>query len=211
MTPLTARILSAIALLAVISPASAQEAGEFGLGLGISTLGPTVEGSYRFNDRFGVRMPLGYLTFDDERTRDGIKYNVDASGGGLGLLGDYYTGLGGLRVSGGAFISRYELDGRGRGSGTIGDNTYSNVDMDFSAESRNSVMPAISVGYDGNIGARWTLSADLGAMYTGGFDIDLKDRSGQVSQADIDREIKDAEDDIPNVLPYLKLTATFRF
>lgn len=203
--------LALAASLTVFAPVSAQEAGEFAVGLGVSTLGPTLEGSYRVNDRFGFRVPVGFLSFDETETDDGIKYDVDANIGGIGLLGDYYTGLGGLRLSGGAIVSRFELDGRGSGSGKVGDTNYSNVDLNFSAEAKNTVMPTISLGYDGRIGSRWMLSADVGAMYTGGFDVNLTDRSGQVAQDDIDREIDDAEDDLPNILPYLKFTATFRF
>lgn len=203
--------LAIAALCAMPFCASAQEAGEFGLGFGLSTLGPTLEGTYRVNDRFGLRVPVGFLSIDDTETDDGFRYDYDASFGGVGLLGDYYTGLGGLRLSGGAMLSRYELDGRGRGSGTVGDTEYSNVLLDFDAETRNSVMPMVSVGYDGQIGSRWTLSADLGAMYTGGFDINLTDTTGQVSQEDLNKEIRDAEDDAPDILPYVKFTATFRF
>lgn len=211
MTFRLSHILAASAVCVLPFCASAQEAGEFGLGFGLSTLGPTLEGTYRVNDRFGLRVPIGFLSIDDTETDDGFTYDYDASFGGVGLLGDYYTGVGGLRLSGGAMVSRYELDGRGRGSGTVGDTDYNNVDLDFSAETRNSIMPMVSLGYDGQIGSRWTLSADLGAMYTGGFNVDLTDRSGQVSQEDINKEIDDAEDDAPDILPYVKFTATFRF
>ncbi|MEV8465699.1 hypothetical protein AB0T83_02750 [Fluviibacterium sp. DFM31] len=202
-----------ILIAAGIVPASAlsQEPGEFGLGFGLSTLGATLEGTYRVSDRFGLRVPLGYLSVDDTETDDGIKYDYDSQLGGIGLLGDYYTGIGGLRITGGAMLSGYDVDGTGRGSGTLGDNTYNNVNLRYSADTKNAVMPMISLGYDGQVSPRWTLSADLGAMYTGGFDVSLTDKSGQVSQADLNKEIKDAEDDAPSVLPYVKFTATFRF
>jgi len=190
---------------------AAQDAGRFGIGVGASTLGPTVEGSYRVNDGFGLRVPAGFVSADYDGTEDGIDFEIDADFGGVGLLADYYPGLAGLRLSGGAILSGYSAEGRGRGDGEVGGTSYTGVDLDLDATPANTVMPTLSIGYEGRLGARWSLSADLGAMYTGGFDVDLVDRSGQVAQSDIDAEIAEIEDDLPDYLPYLQLVATFRF
>ncbi|PWR03911.1 hypothetical protein DKT77_04150 [Meridianimarinicoccus roseus] len=203
--------IAVLALIWALGPAAAQDPGEVGVTLGVSTLGPTVEGSYRISDRLGVRVPVGYLGTDLDESEDGIDYDLDLTIGGVGLLADYYPGLGGLRVSGGAFLGQYEADGGGRGSGRIGGTDYTNVDMALDVHARNRVMPALSLGYDGTLGRRWLLSADLGAMYTGGFDVNLTDRTGQVSQSDLDAEISDLESDIPDFLPYVKLSVGFRF
>lgn len=193
------------------APALAQDSGRFTVGAGLSTLGPTLEAGYRVNARLGLRVPAGYFDYDFDETEAGIRYDVETRFGGLGLLGDFYPAGGGLRLSAGALINRYALDGRGRGDGEIGGTEYSDVDLTLEAEPQNAVMPMLSVGYDGRLGARWMLSADLGAMFPGGYDIRLRDRSGQVSEADLASEIDDLEDDLPGVLPYVKFTAAFRF
>lgn len=197
---------------AVLSGAAlAADPGERGIGVGVSTLGATVEATYRINETFGLRVPAGYLDGSYSDTDDGIAYDLDLTVGGVGLLGDYYPGLGGLRLSGGAFVSRIKADGNARGDGTVGNTVYTGVDLDVDVDAKNSVMPALAVGYDADIGQRFTLSADLGALYTGGFDVKVRDRSGQVSQADIDSEIGDIENDAPDFYPYVKLTVAFRF
>ncbi len=198
-------------LAAAATGAVAQSAGDFGLGLGVSTLGPTVEGTYRVNDRFGLRVPAGYFAADFDGTEDGVDYDADVELGGIGLLGDFFPGAGGLRLSAGAIYSLYSVDGRGRGSGTVGNTEYTDVDLRFDGDPRNEILPTAAIGYDGRIGQRWTLSADLGAMFTGGYDITLRDASGRVSQDDIEAEIGDIEDDLPDVIPYLKFAVSFRF
>lgn len=189
----------------------AADPGDMSVGVGVSTLGPTVEGTYRITESFGVRVPAGYVGADYSDTEDGISYDLDLTLGGVGVLGDYYPGLGGLRLSAGAIYARIEADGTARGDGTVGNTDYTGVDLDASVEAENRVMPAVAVGYDAEIGQRWMISADLGALYTGGFNASLTDRSGQVSQADLDAEIGDLEDDAPDYYPYVKLTVAFRF
>lgn len=207
----TRRICLCAVLLAVQGVAHAQEPGDFGVNVGVSTLGPTIEGTYRISEKLGVRVPAGYFGGEFDTSEDGIDYDLNASIGGIGLLADYYPLSGGLRLSGGAFLSKYSADGTGKGSGQIGDTVYNNLDLVLDAEAENSVMPTLSLGYDGSIWQRWTLSADLGAMYTGGFDVNLQDRSGQVSQSDIDAEIAKIESDAPDFMPYVKLSVGFRF
>lgn len=213
--PVRARRIAAIAglaaALAAASGAQADDPGTRGIGIGASTLGATVEATYRITDSFGLRVPVGYLNGSYSDTADGIAYDLDLTVGGVGLLGDYYPGLGGLRLSGGAFVSMIEGDGNARGDGTVGNTAYTGVDLAVEAEAKNTVMPALALGYDAGIGQRWRISADLGALYTGGFDVDLRDRSGQVAQSDLDAETRDLENDAPDFYPYVKLTVAFRF
>lgn len=206
------RIPAALLALAA-SPAAAQaaEPGKRSVGLGVSTLGATVEGTYRITDAFGLRIPAGYLRGSYTDDDDGIDYDLDLTLGGVGILGDYYPGLGGLRLSGGAFYTAIHADGDARGDGTIGETDYIGVDLDVDVDAKNRLMPALALGYDAGIGSRWMISADLGAMYTGGVDATLRDRTGQVSQDDLAAEGRDIEDDAPDFYPYVKLTVAFRF
>src|SRR5690242_11808539 len=86
------------ALLLGATTASAQTptslpdgpAGEYGVGLNVSTLGIGAEGGYRFDDHFGVRIGANGFTYSFNKTFDSTPYSVDAhlaSGGGLI---DYY-------------------------------------------------------------------------------------------------------------------------
>lgn len=205
-----------VVLAVPVGGATAEAPGAFSLGLGLGTLGPTIEGSYRITDAFGLRVPAGFLsTAYDERVDD-IDFDVDLDIGGIGLLGDYrpaggVPGLDGLRLSAGGILGAYALDARGRGDGEVGDNDYEDVDLRLGIDPRNRLMPVVAVGYDGALTRRWRLSADLGAIFAGGFDLDLRDASGQVSEADLETEIGEIEDDLPALLPYVTLSVAFRF
>ena len=205
--------ISCILAAAGLAPgiAVAQETAPFAVGAGVSTLGLTLEGSYRINDRFGMRAPFGYFAYDDTLTEDGTDFDADVTIGGVGLLGDFYPGTGGLRLSGGAFFNGYGGEGNATGDATVNGVDYSGVDLLLDAEPENTVMPMLSIGYDGDLGGGWMLSADLGAMYAGDWSVDLEDRAGVVAQGDIDAEVEDISGDLPEIIPYLKLTATFRF
>ena len=108
-------------------------------------------------------------------TVEGIDYDVSASTGGVGVLGDYYPTGGGLRVSGGLFKSNIGSSGRATGTVDVGSGTYAGVDLRTEVETERSIAPMVAVGYDGQIGAGWGLSADLGAIYTGGFKTSITD------------------------------------
>ncbi len=194
-----------------LAGAALADTGGLSLGVGVSTLGATLEAAYRMSDTFGMRVPAAYLRGSYTDTDDGIAYDLDLAGGGVGLLGDYYPARGGFRLSGGAFVGSIDADGGARGDGTVGNTAYTGVDLAVGATARNSVMPALALGYDAGIGPGWIVSADLGALYTGGADVAIRDRAGQVAQGDIDAETRKREDDAPAFYPYLKLTVAFRF
>lgn len=201
-----------IFLLLVISaaalPVMAQPAGDIRVGVGVSALDPAVDGTYRINDAFGMWLPGGYPSVELDDGSDGIDYHIEGDLGGIALLGDYFTGLGGLRVSAGALYSRHSADGRGRGDGAVGNADFTDVALRLDAGPTNRLMPVASLGYHGRIGTRWTLSADLGAVYSGGYDIALRDVSAQASQQNTDADI---DDDLPDFQPYVKFTVGFRF
>lgn len=206
--PLTACVLSACA---ANNPANYTQ--PVSVGAGISTIGLTVEPSYRATDRWGVRAPIGFGSINRNLTVEGIDYDVSASTGGVGVLGDYYPTGGGLRVSGGLFKSNIGSTGRATGTVDVGSGTYAGVDLRTEVETERSIAPMVAVGYDGQIGAGWGLSADLGAIYTGGFKTSITDLSGIVPQSDIDAEVSsvDAAIDEYKVIPYFKLGATYRW
>lgn len=189
----------------------AADPGDVTVGLGVSTLGATVEGAYRISETLGARVPVGYLGTSFSDTDDGLDFDLDLNLGGVGLLGDYYPGGGGFRLSGGVFYNAVKAEGSARGDGNVGDTFYTGVDLDVDVEPKNRFMPALAIGYDAEIGSRWVISGDLGAMYTGGFKASVRDRTGQVSQADIDDEIGDIEDGRADFYPYIKLGVAFRF
>lgn len=191
--------------------------GNTRFGLGVSTMGATLEGAYRINERFALRGLLAGINASDKQTIDGIDYDVDGQLGGLGLLVDYYPGQSGFRLSGGAFISRTEFTG----SATA--NSPGDIDIDgtpiavgdsvtTSVEFGRKVAPMLTLGYDQSLGKGWTLSGEIGAIISGDFNVDI-DAPAYVSATDIANEEDSIRNDLNQlgVYPYVGLSVSYRF
>ena len=228
-------ILSAAAVFAGTS-AFAQDGNNVRVGLGLSSLGGTVEGQYRFNENFAMRgLYAGGLSGDEAGTEvDGdLTADYSASGqlGGTALLLDYYPFGGGLKLSAGAMMSNTNIDLTGTLSATNGsfqfgdlDVNAGTVDVDASVEFARQAAPMLTVGYDWQISNRFSINAELGAIAIGGLDIamtatpDADAIAAGASQddinAEIDTEIANIQDDIgssADLYPYIALMGTFRF
>lgn len=200
--------------------AQAQPFGDISVGAGASTLGATVEFSTRLNDRFGLRLPVGYGSFDHKETVDGTPLDGTLRLGGVALLGDYYPGMGGMRISAGLFRANTRASGRADGTFTLSDEEYTGW-IDAEVRPENKVSPMISLGYDSRkSSAGWGFSGDIGAIFVGGFstevsgyqtseDASVQDRF-EDGLADLRNSIEDDVSDF-NVMPYAKLAVTYRF
>lgn len=171
---------------------------------GVSTLGATVEAGYRFNNRFGVRVPFGMgdMSFDGEY--DGNDFEIDTKLGGVGVLADFYPFGGGLRLSGGAFKTDYKADF------VAHDVDFGGYQSDVYGEIRQKedIAPAVVLGYDGKLGKHFVMSADIGAVFGKGFDVSASESSGQASQGEIDAEIEELRDAAGKVqtLPFARFS-----
>lgn len=208
------------------TPLLAQEAGSFGVGVGLSTLGPILEGSYRISPMLRARGILGTgFSYEDNEDFEGTETSIDLSVGGGALVADYYPTGGNWRVSGGVYFAGSSLEGRATASEAdpfeFNDEIFTDGEFRIKARSNNQVAPIAMVGYDFNFGRNWALSADLGAIYTGGARLRA---TGQVSgneaatqelqdaidaDADIQNAISDADD--LNFYPYISLMGVYRF
>lgn len=202
------RLLAALVILAA-GTAHAQDQ-EYGLSAGVSTLGLTLEPSMRLNDRWGLRAPFGAgaLNLDDDS--NGQEYSGDLDMSGIGVMGDYYPfRASGFRVSAGAFYSDYSADLKSD-SVTFGDISSA---VTARIRQRQDVMPAIAVGYDGDIGQNGIFALTLGGLFGDGFDVSASESSGTVDQSLVDAEVQDIRDDLGglDVIPYISVSVGFRF
>ena len=205
---------SAIAILA--SGASAQNT-DLRVGLGLSTMGATLEGAYRLNQSFTLRGVIaGGLNANGTRTIDGVSYNTTGQLGGVALLADYYTGDTGFRISAGAFMSNTNLRGSTTASAanpiTIGNTTLTGGETaNASVAFNRKISPMLTVGYDWDIGRTFTLSGEVGAIAMGGLDVRLN--APAAPAADVAREVQNINNELSafGVFPYVAITGTFRF
>lgn len=211
-------LLTASALALLASTASAQDSN-LRFGLGVSTLGGTLEGAYRFNQSFALRGVIaGGVSGSSTETVDGVNFNLNGQLGGFALLADYYTGSSGFRVSGGAFVSNTSVSGSTTASPAnpidIGLTTLTGGETaTVGVEFARKVSPILTVGYDWNIGRSFTLSGEIGAIAMGGLTPTVSTNVA-VPAADLAREVQNINNQIgsiPGVYPYIAITGSFRF
>ena len=221
------KTLSLIAMMAVLStpamaemvpmadgaarPATASDPDDkFGLNAGVSTLGTTLEATFKINDKFGFRLPYGHATANYEEESNGETYSGDLNLGGFGLLADYRPTGKNFRISGGAFATDYNASALAENV-TVGTTTG---DIQVDIYQKEKIAPMLGLGYDAKIfRGKGRFSVDAGAIFGKGFNVDGSDPSGNFSQAQIDSELQDMRDSAGElkVLPYIKVSLGFVF
>lgn len=200
----------AIALSA--SVATAQEAGDTSVALGLSTFGANIEAAYQIDPTYRVRGALmGGLSFDYEESDADGEFDGSFDLGGLAVLGDFYPVQNGWRVSGGLFFSNTELSATGTADidGVVGAQSVTT-----SAKFANDIAPMITTGYDASFGDGWSFNSEIGVIFTGGIDLDVQADNALVQgQVDDDADVQEAKADAEDIiaLPYLSLTVGYSF
>lgn len=200
--------------------ASAQVAEGVDVGLGLSTLGATLEGSYRVQPQLRVRgIVSGLFSYETSEEFEGAEVSLDASMSGAGLMADYYVTGGNWRVSGGFFAANGELNASGTASASnpfeYGGQTFTSGErLDLSARFANDVSLMLTTGYDFNPVGNWVVSGEIGALLTGGIDLTATGNTAALQSAiDADADVQDAISSAKDIVayPYLGVTAAFRF
>ncbi|NYS24675.1 hypothetical protein HUK65_06685 [Rhodobacteraceae bacterium 2376] len=213
--PALISILGFVCALCIGLPPASAEPGRFGLGVGVSTMGFSVEPRYRINDAIGLRTPMGFATFSDSIDFEGNAFSGNVRLGGVALLTDYALPMGGLRISGGAFISNYRATGNAAGQLTIDGVTYAEAEVQGRIRTRDRISPMVTLGADLGTASGWRLSTDLGTIVTrfeGRF-------TGTETSGDpgFPQRLQNYEDRMNDdlsklkVLPYVSVQAVFQF
>ncbi len=197
-------------ILASGALARAQEGPVFSLGG--SSLGATLEAGLRLGPAFGLRGVAGYASAGFESEYNGTPLTGTATIGGVGILADFYLGRN-ARVSAGAIAPDFGADLAITGDMVVNGSTINNVDITGSIDTINRFAPVLAVGYEKALGGNWGISADFGAIYTGGFYLSASDNSGQIPQADLDSELESTNTALGQItiLPFVKLGVSFSF
>lgn len=207
--------LSAFVACGTIAGAQEQP---FSIGVGVTTLGPTIEGSYEITPQMSLR-GIGVVSIEgeDSVTEDDTKYDYEYETGGFGVVADYYPDFGGLRLTGGLFKSNmsfgFEASASGAETIRVGDMTYTNVSVGGDMVFERDVAPLLAVGYTGMVGG-WQLAGEVGALFIGGVDASFEQTGGSVtiSEADLQEQEESFEDDYGiGAYPYVGVSMTFLF
>jgi len=212
--------LLASAVMALFS-AGAARADDFTFKPNVSTLGFGVEGAWRIDPRWGVRLGANAAAFDftyHDKDADLVSKALLLS---LGATADYYPFDNGFRLEGGLRASANKIEGsvrnikrhvgKGKNQLTV---LVPNPLTTFTV-TQNPVQPYLGLGYSVKIEDRVSLDFDLGALYAGEPDIDVDSHAHRYgfSRKAIDREIRHQQDRISayQVYPVAQIGLTFRF
>ncbi len=210
---------SSFAVLASLGSTPAQ-AGDVYLGAGLP--GVMIGYAHPLNDHFNVRADVSTLgTHSDNRTESGIDYQGTLKTTRTGVYADWFVS-GGWRLTGGVTFNDFKLTLVGHGNGgtiDIGGTAYTTNPNDrFDVLIKfPKTTPYLGVGYGHHAGERgWGFVFDAGASIgrakvTGS--ASGPNLSGNVTQADIDRELQEVRDSVGKIraLPQLSLGVNYRF
>jgi len=182
--------------------ASAQDAS-YGVGVGLSTFGPTLEGTYKIQPGINMRgivyIPLS-AEFTDSEVTDDYDITGEANTGAFALMGDYYPTGQGWRISGGLFFAPDEIV-----SGTFDDNM--GTSFSGSLQMENEVAPIIAGGYQYDFNNNMYVSGEIGAIFSGFSATTTSTDAAVLSDV---ADINDELDDLP-AYPYIAVTVGFSF
>lgn len=225
------KIAALVAVALISSSAFAEETitinqgpAKVSAGVGAGIFGFNANVGYRFADtnflarRSGIRLDLNYvdITADDVDIGD-QDLDVTYKGQAIGLLYDFYPFTGFWRITGGAYVSDFKINGvisNFTGSVEIGDHNY-----DFSIKDEvhasikwgNGFMPYAGTGFDLRLIAGLRLSLDIGVMFHNGFDFGYKIKGetwDKLMNGDLThwngQDLDDVRDDIKDQLDKIK-------
>lgn len=210
---------SALALtLALSTPlAKAQDSspalgtnGQYGVEVGLSTLGLTLAPTYAINDNITLRGLATFGSLSGDYDLDGNSVSSSISTQSFAVLADYYPTGTGFRLSGGLTSGGYQVTSDV--NSITFDGTTFNAPLAITVKEKSAVAPTLSLGFNGNIG-RVGFSADLGARVNT-LEFSSTGQSALANEADYNNEVarinQEFEDTI-RFLPYISFGATFRF
>lgn len=202
-----------VLILFTPAPVLADGLTGFEVQAGVSTLGLTLQPSYRLGRYLGFSAPMGYATASISGDIDGFGYDANLTTGGIGLTADFYLGESGWRLAGGAIFNNLGAELNFEDTVTIDGTTFNNVDISANIRPELSVAPMATLGYAHHFSNSWGISADIGAIYMGGLVLEASDASGQVDQNDLNDYLSDITDELAQigVYPYLKLSISVAF
>lgn len=192
-------LISSLSMLICASPLyAANTTPNFGVGVGVGTLGPQVKISTAVNPYFGLSASLSGYDYKHEFSLSNVNNDFDASYKikTASLLANIFPFGGVFRVTGGAFYNGNEIDfNSGKNNININTNQYNDAKITGTAD-YNNFSPYLGIGWGNGINQHgFGFDADLGVLYQGNASVTLKQSgSTTISSADMAHVKKEIED-----------------
>lgn len=184
----------------------------FSLQPSIGTLGAGADLSWRYDDRFAMRMSAAVYPFENSIKLQGIKYKPDNSSYSIGLLGDIFPFENGMRFTVGAYYFRLKAEI------TTSIDAINPLYEDLINQSKGTavwqrIAPYAGIGWQGEKKERplgWHVS--LGALYMGKANVSFQLPDVPIPKryiSRIEREKDSIRDKVHDYTWYPVLTAGF--
>lgn len=199
-------IAAIIGLVSLAVPARAE--GTLAVGAGVGTLGYGIHVGTEINDFIVLRANANFGEFDVpdmgllSSSLGGLDYDIDAEMGTYGLLVDFHplglspigSGLvltGGVYYNANEFVLTSDVVSADVGTDTITGRVVSTMSFD------QKYAPYIGLGYDGTFQGIIPISFFMtgGVLFQGSPSVSVWESTGGVSQADLDAEAAQLEED----------------
>ncbi|CCQ91209.1 putative Outer membrane protein domain-containing protein [Nitrospina gracilis 3/211] len=204
--------MAVFAVVAMLGMASPGQSAVLGVGItgkaGTTGLGADLTVPLITN---WVNLRLGYnnLTYFSTSIDDlgGVDYEADLEFQDAPLFIDVHPFHGNFRVTGGVFWLDHDAILTASGNIRVGNNNYNNASVRADIQHGQDFGPYLGIGWgnaaDDNfldLPVAVGLSMDLGVIYVGDSEVNLRQLSGPaISQADLNREARQLEDDLSDV------------
>ncbi len=201
------------------APEKVSDVGHITVGPKLTTLGYGAEVGTMFNENWGGRANMQYVSESSHIDTDNAKYDAKADWFTTGALVDFYpSSEDGFRVTGGGFLGDNDVSFTANPTNniTIGSTTYTPVQAGTinGKAKTNYFAPYLGLGYSSlrHNWDNWEVAIDAGVKYNGDPDVHMTS-SGTVSQADLDQESGRIEDklDLTKFYPVAGLTLSYKF
>jgi hypothetical protein len=181
-----------------------------------STLGYGLDIGAR-GSHLGVRLSYNTGKADQDFSAGGGDFNVSGTMESYGVMLDLHPTGGNFRISSGLRTNDLAFDLSGTYPDGYSDNGISYVgsgDTEVQGTiSYSGPAPVLTIGYHGEITPNIFLSADLGAMFMTGMDVDLSSSGGASSDPRFQQKLDEYEDKISkfHIYPLARIGVTIKF
>jgi hypothetical protein len=198
---------------------TATAGGQIAVQPKISTLGIGGEVVFNVAPSWNARVGGNFMDLDFDKELEDINYDIGIDLMSFSALLDWHVFKNAFRITGGAIYN----DNKATMTATptvdviIGDGSYTASTigtLNASLSYKNNIAPYIGIGFGNPMNAkqRLGLTMDIGVMYAGEPDVTITETTGTVSQADLNKEAKEIEDnDYLKWYPVLGLNLFIRF
>lgn len=210
-------------LIFMMSAHAGVQAQEVAAGIKAGTLGIGVEVVTPLVGNLDGRLGFNYFTYDDSSELTDIDYDIDLTLQTFSALLDWHPVGSGFRLSGGAFYNGNQADVKSSTTGlvdignqtfVVGPNDRVTGDVEF-----RKFAPYLGLGWGHYFGSqsRLSVSFDLGVLFQGSGNIDLRAEGPLATTPGVDaalaQEERKAENEIDDYqyYPVISLGLSYRF